>query len=201
MPTDLSIIGAGGHAKVVTEVLLKNSKEKLLIFDSSQSKVGKEVQGQRIMHLEDSTLMAKYHIAIGNNKVRNQLYDKYQNENEYFSVISSSSYIALSASINVGSFIAAKTVISADAQIGTGVIINNGAIVEHDCIVGDFSHVAPNATLLGGVKLGRRVFVGAGATVLPGLRIADDVIIGAGAVVLSDILESCTVAGMPANRI
>ena len=72
---------------------------------------------------------------------------------------------------------------------------------DHDAQVGDHSHIAPQAALGGGVRVGRRVLLGAGALVLAGLRICDGAVIGAGAVVRAPILEPGTYAGVPARRI
>jgi len=201
MHTDLAIIGAGGHSKVIADVLNSNGIHSFTIFDSSPSKAGSVIQNVYVSLLDDTVQFDEYHISIGNNQVRNDLYKKYKLQAKFISVISKQAYIAHTAIIGEGAFIAAKSVVSADSIIGFGCIVNHGAIIEHDCEVGVFSHIAPNATLLGGVTLGERVFVGAGATILPGVKIVDDVIIGAGAVVLSDILEHCTVVGAPARKI
>ena len=53
-------------------------------------------------------------------------------------------------------------------------IINHGAVVDHDCTIGDFSHIAPNATLGGSVRVGSNVLIGTGANILPGVSVADD---------------------------
>lgn len=201
MPTDLTIIGAGGHAKVVIDVITGNSIGDFSIVDSSPSRVGEIIQNVSVSLLNNSIASPKFHIAIGSNQVRYNLYQKYKLEADFVSLISRSAYLASTAIINKGTFLAAKSVISADSKVGIGCIINHGAIVEHDCVIGEFCHVAPNATILGGVTLGRRVFVGSGATILPGVKIADDVTIGAGALVLSNVLESCTVVGLPAQKI
>jgi len=72
-------------------------------------------------------------------------------------------------------------------------------VVDHECVVGEFSHVAPNATLGGQVKIGARVLIGAGANILPGMTIGDDCVVGAGAVVTRN-LTGGTYVGMPARR-
>lgn len=201
MPTDLTIIGAGGHAKVVADVVVNNGISNFSIADSSPNKVGTIIQSVDVSQLDNRTHFQTFHIAIGNNQIRTQLYDKYISRATFVSVISEQAYVAKSANVGEGTFIAAKAVVSAESLLEKGCIVNHGAIVEHDCKVGEFCHIAPNATLLGAVTLGSRVFVGAGATILPNVKIAADVIIGAGAVVLSDILESSTVVGAPAKRI
>lgn len=201
MLIDLTIIGAGGHSKVVTDVLVNNNMNNFSIVDSSPSKLGTVIQGNNVSLFDNTTKIKSFHIAIGDNQSRAELYDRTEFEGEFVSIISIQAYIADTAKIGKGAFIAANSVVSAESSLAKGCIVNHGAIIEHDCRVGAFCHIAPNATLLGGVTLGQRVFVGAGATVLPGVRIVADVIIGAGAVVLSDILESGVVVGTPARKI
>lgn len=63
--------------------------------------------------------------------------------------------------------------------------------------VGDFVHVAPHATVLGGVKVGEGSWVGAGAVVKQYITIGKNCMIGAGAVVLRDVPDGATVVGVP----
>jgi acetyltransferase-like isoleucine patch superfamily enzyme len=75
-------------------------------------------------------------------------------------------------------------------------------VVDHDCFVDEFSHIAPNASLAGGVCVGMRVLVGAGARVLAGGVIAADAVIGAGAVVTASDVPAGTVwVGVPARNV
>jgi sugar O-acyltransferase (sialic acid O-acetyltransferase NeuD family) len=85
------------------------------------------------------------------------------------------------------------------AQVGQGSIVNTGAIVEHDAVLGEISHAAPGAVLLGGAQVGNRVLIGSGARVLPLVSVADGTVVGAGAVVTADLLEASTVGGVPAK--
>lgn len=201
MPIELAIVGAGGHAKVVADTLSKCEKYSFSVVDHSLTKVGNIIHGVPVTLLGDAISEDVFHIAVGINSVRNELYERYKRSSRLVSIISSDAYIAHNVNISEGVFVAPKVVISAEAEIGLGTIVNHGAIIEHDCEIGDFCHIAPGGVLLGGVKLGNRVFVGARATILPGVNVADDVIIGAGAVVLSDIPNRCIVAGVPAKQI
>jgi acetyltransferase-like isoleucine patch superfamily enzyme len=67
--------------------------------------------------------------------------------------------------------------------------------------VGDFSHIAPNATLGGGVRIGAGVLIGAGANILPGIAIGDGAVVGAGAVITTDVDAYETHVGVPARKI
>lgn len=71
----------------------------------------------------------------------------------------------------------------------------------HDSVIGNFSTIAPNAAIMGRVKIGERCYIGANATIIPEITVCPDAIIGAGAVVNKDILEPGTYVGVPARRI
>jgi UDP-3-O-[3-hydroxymyristoyl] glucosamine N-acyltransferase len=52
--------------------------------------------------------------------------------------------------------------------MGRGVIVNTNSTIEHDVELADWVHVAPGATISGGVTVGRFSMIGAGATVIEG---------------------------------
>ncbi len=85
--------------------------------------------------------------------------------------------------------------------VGKHCIINSNASVDHDCILEDFVHISPNATLCGGVFVGKCSHIGAGAVIIPGKRIGKNAIVGAGAVVISDIPDNAVAVGNPARVI
>ncbi len=103
--------------------------------------------------------------------------------------------------IGDGTVVMDGVVINPGAKIGDCSIINTNATVEHDCTIGDCSHIAPGAILCGGVSVGTQSIVGAGACVLPGVRIGANCIVGAGATVTRDLIEPGVYMGSPATRI
>ena len=201
MPTELLVIGAGGHARVVIEAIKGKSQDCLIILtDQDLAKEGKKVLGSiRIKYLKNwAELPGQYHAAIGNNQARQQLSVLAQEQGKQpFVVVHPDAYVSPSAHLGGGSFVAAKAVISAEAKISEGCIINHGAIVDHDCRIGSYAHIAPNATLGGGVEVGSGCLIGASATILPMVKIGCDVVVGAGAVIICDIPDNQTVMGNP----
>ena len=192
MPTErLSLVGAGGHAKVVLEAV-RASHPGMTVCVLDQSPENKRLLGIAVERLP-AALSGAVHVAIGDNAARERVG---QSVAGLFTVVHPAAVISPSARVEAGVFAAALCVIGAEARIGRGSIVNHGAIVDHDCSVGEWSHVAPNATLGGGVSVGRGVLIGAGATVLPGVRIGERAIVGAGAVVLADVAAGLTVSGV-----
>jgi sugar O-acyltransferase (sialic acid O-acetyltransferase NeuD family) len=207
MPTDsLIVIGGGGHACVVIDAWLRAGGQAaaVRVFDQNAALAGSLLDhGIRIQAFADWSVVggADCHVAVGGNPAREQLLQQaIAHGGRPKTIIHPGAMIARSAQVGPGSFVAAGAVVSARAEIGRGTIVNHGAVVDHDCVVGAGSHMAPNGTLCGGVKLGDRVLIGAGATVLPGRTVGADTTIAAGAVLTRNAAANCTMVGIPAKK-
>jgi len=196
------IIGAGGHAKVIADMIIKSGNF-LLGFLDDNKKISETVLGYPILgKLEDIYKFyktAKFIIGIGDNYTRKQIADKY--EVEWHMAIHPNAVIAMDVSLGEGTVVMANAAINPSAKIGKHCIINSGAIVEHDNEIGDYVHISPNAATGGTVKIGDLTHLGIGATVKNNISICGECIIGAGAVVVRDILEKGTYVGIPARKV
>jgi len=142
-----------------------------------------------------------YFIAVGDNLLRNKIYEGLQSKNlSSINAIHPSAVIDASATIAAkGVMIAANVTVNPLASIATGAICNTGCIIEHECVVGEFAHIGPGAVLCGNVKIGDGTFIGANAVIRQGITVGKNAMIGAGAVVVKDIPDNVTVTGVPAK--
>jgi sugar O-acyltransferase (sialic acid O-acetyltransferase NeuD family) len=199
------IIGYSGHGFVVCGILSAAGKRVTGYCDSEEKQYnpfaltyfGKE-------NSDTATAAFQHHdffIAIGNNSIRNNVYDQLAQHSFYpVNAIHPSAVIDPSVVMAAhGIMISAHVSINPLAAIGTGAICNTGCIIEHECVVGEFAHIAPGAVLCGNVKVGHHSFVGANAVVRQGIVIGNNAIIGAGAVVVKDVPDNVTVTGVPAQ--
>ena len=200
------IIGAGGHGKVIADIIIK-SGDNLLGFLDDNIPVGTKIikNYKTLGKIRECTFLQQYNrklyfaIAIGDNYIRKNIYERYTLN--YYTAIHPSSVIGMEVTIGDGTVIMANACISPNTKIGKCCIVNTGAIIEHDNEIGNYVHVSPNATLCGTVNVGDFTHIGAGATIKNNINITEDCIIGAGAVVVKDILEKGTYVGVPARRI
>lgn len=194
------IIGAGGHGKIVADIVLASGDSVLGFLDDKAS--GK-IMGFDVLGKTDTFKNypdAYFIIAVGNNKARKNISETIKGAKIYTAVHPSAS-ISRFAEVGEGSVICAGSVIAPEAKIGVHCIINHGVDVDHECIIGSFTHVSPNACICGQCKVGEFSHIGAGVSVKNNVEIGSYVILGAGAAVVKNIDVSGTYAGVPAKRI
>lgn len=195
---ELLIMGCGGHARSLADVALACGFHSLFFVDP-RATINEHFCNFPILQ---EAPKKKWHCALGagyNVHREQQMREALEQEWIIETFISPLASKGLGAVIGSGSLIAHHAHVGPMSSIGQACIINTAAIVEHDCCIGDFSHVAVNATLAGGVTLGRHVFIGAGAIIRNGLKICDNTIVGAGSTVVKDISEQGVYIGTPAK--
>jgi UDP-perosamine 4-acetyltransferase len=202
------IIGAGGHGKVVLDILQAGGRYRPVGFiDADPKLAGTTVAGLPVfgaIHLLNK-LKRQYQlkaaiIAIGDNRARcGYVQPILDHSLELISAIHPTASVSRSARLGRNVVVAAGAVVCTEARIGDLAIINTSAIVDHECEIGEAAHVCPGANVAGRVRIGSRAFVGLGANVIQCLSIGDGAVIGAGAVVLHDIPAGATAVGVPAR--
>lgn len=194
------ILGAGGHAKVVADIIRKNGDFVEGFLDDSKEANADFFGGKILGKISEYEKYknCRFIIAIGSNAVREKLSEL---KVEFYTAVHPGAVIGEGVKLGRGTVVMAGAVINADAVIGEHCIINTGAVVEHDNLLADFVHISPTATLCGSVKVGKRTQIGCGAKVRNNLSITDDVLVGVGAAVVKDITESGVYAGVPAKKI
>ena len=197
---EIFIIGNGGHARSVADVILYNNPETTLTFLDHNAQKNEMLFG---FPSSKEIIAPKNHacfVAIGNNEKRKYFFEQLDVSQRY-SVISSLAYVSTYAQIQPGCFVGNFAHIGPEARIGENSIINTAAIIEHETKIGKHSHICPNAALAGKVTIGDLVFIGCGATIINNITVCYQVIVGAGATVIQNITEPGTYVGTPAKRL
>lgn len=194
-PARLLILGAGGHAKNVAELALSLGMEIVGFLDDQQANWGKTFFGYPVLGGIDLDVVRKLEpvslvVAIGSNRVRQALVQKFSSTPETFTwatLCHPRALISPSAHVGSGTVIMTGAIINAEVQIGAHVIVGSGAIIDHECVVEDYAHIACGVTLGGGAHVGTRSLVDTGAVVKRLVRIADDVAVQIGDIVMNSL--------------
>jgi UDP-perosamine 4-acetyltransferase len=203
MARRIVVIGAGGHAKVVVDLLRARADYEIVgcLGAGSDSVAGVPVLGGDdllpSLRRDGVTCVA---LGIGDNAVRTRLGREAVSKGfEAPALIHPRAVVASSVQIGRGSVVMAGAVVNPDASIGDFCIVNTLACIEHDCALGEGAHVAPRAALAGGVQLGEHAFMGVGSCAIPGRKVGARAVVGAGAAVVADIADDVVATGVPAR--
>ena len=201
------IIGAGGHARAVYEILMHDLNIEVVGFvDNAADTLGEMIGGIHVVGdhsilpdlLEAGVLGAA--IGIGDNKLRRSYFEAITNIGfAPVNAIHPTAHIAHNVMIGRGVVIGTGTTVCTGARIGDNVIINTGAIIEHESIIGDDVHIAPGSSIAGRVTINRGAFVGIGSVIKEYVTIGENAVIGAGSVVLKDIPDDAVAVGSPSR--
>lgn len=204
----LVIWGAGGHAKVVADIVRAGGRWRVHGFldDLRPERDGQPLYGARLYagphHLEEFLAAGIRHliVAVGDCAARLRLAEIAEHHGfTLATAVHPSAVISSTAILGPGTMVGPLAVINADSRIGSSVIVNTAAVVEHDCLLADGVHLSPRVVLGGGVSIGRSSWIGIGATVKDHVTIGSNTVVGAGAVVVRAIPDHVLAYGVPAR--
>ena len=206
---NILIIGAGGHGQVVADILLANLKSgraadrPIGFLDDDPTLRAKSFLGIPVLGLVDRLASIAHDaviLAIGNNRIRQTIFQRLLNNGENFAnAVHPSAIIGTGVGLETGIVICAGVVINTGTKVGQNVILNTGCTVDHHNIIENHAHIAPGVHLGGDVTIGKGTLVGIGATVMPQRQVGCWSKVGAGAVVTRNVPAETTVVGIPAE--
>lgn len=203
MAKSVILIGAGGHAKVIADIIRAAGDTVAGYYDDRVPK-GTKIQSAEVLgaidDISDKSRDAEYILAIGSNLIRKKMAERFAHL-PFYTAIHPSACIGSGVCIGEGCCVMPLAVLSAEAKVGRHCILNTHSVLEHESCLDDFVHLAPGSVLCGNVSVGSGCMIGAGAVVKNNVAIAQDSVIGAGAVVTKDIVEAGVYAGVPVRRI
>lgn len=206
-PAKLVIWGAGGHARVVADLVRRKKKFRLVGFidDAQPGRKGENFCGAKILGGREALAplrkqgVRRLIVAIGDNSIRLQCAAAARDMGfELATVISPAADVAAGTEIGDGTVICSGAIVTPGVRLGENVILNTACSVDHDCRIGDGAHICPGAHLAGNVTVGRAAWIGIGSAVIEGIKIGAGAMIGASAAVVRDVPANVLAVGVPA---
>ncbi|MEK5146258.1 acetyltransferase [Psychrobacillus sp. FSL K6-4615] len=207
MSKPVIMIGNGGHAAVLLEILIAQ-KRKILGYTAPEQ--NKSLFNLPYLGTDEAIKLYgknKIDLVLGLGTVSVSLHRKAIFEAfiahgySFANVIHSAAILSPSVQLGQGIQIMAGAILQTNAKISDNSIINTGTIIEHDSSIGKHSHIAPGTTLSGGVLIGENCHIGTGTSIIQGISIGDGTLVGAGSVVVNDIVKNKKVYGVPAKEV
>jgi len=203
------VIGAGGQARIVHEILSYDRNIEITAFIDNLVRSGKEdIKGIPI--LGDHAVIPGFIddgikgtiVAISMNDIRTAHFKKLQSMGmELMNAIHPTASVASNARLGVGITIAMGAIICTGVNINNNVIISTGAIIDHENEIGENVYLGTGCSLAGRVTVKNNTLVGIGAVIKENLTIGTNSVIGAGSVVLEDVPDNVIASGTPAKVI
>lgn len=205
------LIGAGGHCKVVIDII-KSCSEFEIVGITDPLKNNEDYFLDVPIIGDDECLEDIYNsgiryafISLGsldNIIYRDKLFYKLRDIGfKLPTLIHKSAIVSPYAKLQEGTCVMPGVIINSGAYIGENCIINSGAIIEHNCIIGRNTHISPGACIAGDTKIGDSCHIGINSTIIQGINIGNNVTIGGGSVVIRDIENNVVAVGIPAKKI
>ena len=207
MNKPLIILGNGGHASVLTEILLAQGDE-IIGFTApafEHNHFGLTYLGRDEAIYQYNPTKVELILGLGMldpSSVREKMFIHFKEKGYSFkTVIHSSAIISPSAKLAEGVQIMAGTIVQIGTTIADNTIVNTGAIIDHDSQIGAHVHIAPGTKLSGAVKVGNSTHIGTGTTIIQGIHIGEHCLIGAGSVIVKNIRSNVKAFGVPAKEV
>ena len=205
------IIGAGGHAREVAEILRERSDQVgdlvplgFVVEQNAPATLNYNLPVLGDWSWFNGTNLTELEVicAVGEPSVRKRLAERAsENGLSFANAISPRAHVSPGAEIGAGVMIFPHAVISTNVSIGDHSIVNSGATVSHDSKLGRFTTISPGVHVAGNVHIEDGCYLGIGANIIQHVNIKPWTLIGAGATVIRDLPEAVTAVGVPARPI
>ena len=199
------IVGAGGHARVIFDLLNQQKIDIHAIIDPSRDidYLSKNFPNSKYFKHDDEILNddpSEIMLINGLGSIpndgskRKKVFYKFSEKGfKFLSIVSEQAIISPSVKLSEGAQVMSGAIIQSGVFIGLNSIVNTGAVVDHDCIIGDHTHIAPGAVLSGKVTTGESVHIGTNASVIQSVKLGSFVVVGAGSSVTRNLEDGSTI--------
>lgn len=215
MARGVVVVGAGGHAREVLDVIdaindagsARDAVEVVAVLADPLPEpeqfaaydIGPDRLGP-VSALRDQPASVGYVIGIGASDARARIDREHLGERDCPVLIHPDTFLGRRrVEFGPGTVLFAQVGLTNHITLGRHVHVNRGSTVGHDSVLGDYVTVSPHTCISGNVTAEDEVFFGTASVANPGVRIGAGATVGSGGVVVRDVEPGLTVVGIPAR--
>ena len=203
-PSNLIIVGAGGHALSVADAAL-SAGWTVVGFYSPDGAGPASALGPVLSSLDPLDLSGTtFALGIGTNHSRETVAEDISKkfpQTEIVSVVHATAWVSPHATVHPGAVILAHTSVGPGSTVGRGALLNTGASLDHESSLCDYASLGPGARTGGNVSVGERTMIGIQAGIVHGVTVGSDCVVGANSLVNSDLDSNVVAWGTPARTV
>jgi len=179
--TDALIVGGSGHARTVIDAMRGSGFTVVGALDAALEPGTAVADDIRVLGDESllDTLYARglciAFVGVGgatSNAARRRLFERLAAKGFHLPpLVAATAYLGARSTLGPATYLFPGANVGPDVRIGANCIVNQNAVVAHDSIVADHVHLAPNAVVAGGCRIGEESTLGMCATLLYGASI------------------------------
>jgi sugar O-acyltransferase (sialic acid O-acetyltransferase NeuD family) len=206
------VVGSGGHAKVVIDILTAMSRIQIAGVTSVDLAAGSVFCGYKVLG-NDSALPQLYsdgkfdELAIGiggykDNELRTKIFTNLKSLGfKITTVVHPTAFVSNTVKLGEGCVIFPGVLLNTEVQIGYNSIVATGASIDHETIIGNNVLVSAGVTIGAYANIHDNALIALGVKIISGITIGAKTLIGAGSVVVKNIESNSVAMGVPAKVI
>ena len=203
-PSNLIIVGAGGHALSVGDAALSAGWTVVGFYSPDgtgpASALAPVLSSLDPLDLSDTA----FALGIGTNHSRETVAQDIRKRfarTEIVSVLHAPAWVSSHANVHPGAVILAHASVGPGSTVGRGALLNTGASLDHESSLGDYASLGPGARTGGNVSVGERTMIGIQAGILQGVTVGSDCVVGGHSLVNKDVRRNIVTWGIPAKKL
>ena len=162
----LVLLGAGGFAKTLADVVAQTNTYQEIIFLDDNPKA-KNTSGSCADYVKFKNADTVMYPAFGNNEIRLNWLNIFEREHiEVPNFIHPLAYVSPTAVLGKATVVLPQAVVNTNCRLARGCIVNCGAVLDHDCVLEEGVHLCIGALVKAENRLPAKLKVEAGQVIL-----------------------------------
>jgi acetyltransferase EpsM len=203
-PTNIVIIGAGGHAAELRDYVNHNNlahpESKLVVIgyidDNGSNYHHYGFSEPFLGSIKDHSIRTdvSYLMGIANLDFRKPIIDLFKKKGaKFIGLIHPTAILSPSAEIGEGVVVSHNASVGPKVKIGNFNMLNSRCTIGHDSVIGDYNFISPQVAISGNTTIGNENLLGTNSCTIPGMTIGNKNKVAAGMIVYKPIGDNETV--------